>query len=218
MAEDLFFDGDFGGVGEFEAVGAEELDAVVLPGIVGGGDDYSGGEFVGVGEEGYGGGGDDSGGLYGGASGDEAGGEGGGDPGAGFAGVHAEEDFGGCSEMMGEGDADGVDGGGVERGLAGDGSDAVGAEELLHMDQGTRYLGAGYQAMECQGRDVHAIEPSIAGRQHLVRSLRTQSSCGDFGFEGAWGEAGGDGLAGGGFGGVAEDLAFGVVDDGVAAV
>ena len=35
--------------------------------------------------------------------------------------------------MMGEGEADGVDGGGVERGLAGDGSDAVGAEELLHV-------------------------------------------------------------------------------------
>ena len=132
MAEDFGFDGDFGGVGEFEAVGAEELDAVVLPGIVGGGDDYTGGEFVGVSEEGDGGSGDDSGGLYGGASGDEAGGEGGCDPGAGLAGVHAEEDFGGCSEMMGESDADGVDGGGVERGLAGDGSDAVGAEESFH--------------------------------------------------------------------------------------
>ena len=132
MAEDFFFDGYFGGVGEFEAVGAKELDAVVLPGIVGGGDDYSGGEFVAVGEEGYGGSGDDSGGLYGGASGDEAGGESGCDPGAGFAGVHAEEDFGLCAEMMSQGQADGVDGGGVEWGLAGDGSDAVGSEELLH--------------------------------------------------------------------------------------
>jgi hypothetical protein len=33
---------------------------------------------------------------------------------------------------MSESEADGVDGGGVERGLAGDGSDAVGAEEFLH--------------------------------------------------------------------------------------
>ena len=33
---------------------------------------------------------------------------------------------------MGERQADGVDGGGIERRLTGDGADAVGAEELLH--------------------------------------------------------------------------------------
>ena len=36
------------------------------------------------------------------------------------------------AEGLREREADGVDGGGVERGLAGDGADAVGAEELLH--------------------------------------------------------------------------------------
>ena len=92
LAEDFVFDGEFGGVGELVAVGAEELDAVVLPGIVRGGDDDAGGEVVGVGEEGDGGSGDDAGALDGGAAGGEAGGEGGGDPVAGLAGVHAEED------------------------------------------------------------------------------------------------------------------------------
>ena len=79
-AEDLVFDGDLGGVGELVAVGAEELDAVVLPGIVRGRDDDAGGEFVRAGEEGDGGGGDDAGALDGGSAGGEAGGEGGGDP------------------------------------------------------------------------------------------------------------------------------------------
>ena len=95
MAEDFGFDGELGGVGELVAVGAEELDAVVLPGIVRGGDDDAGGEAVGAGEEGDGGRGDDA--------GDsrpmappavEAGGEGGGDPVGGLAGVLAEEDAG----------------------------------------------------------------------------------------------------------------------------
>jgi hypothetical protein len=63
VAEDFGFDGEFGGVGELVAVGAEELDAVVLPGIVRGGDDDAGGERVRAGEEGDGGGGDDAGGL-----------------------------------------------------------------------------------------------------------------------------------------------------------
>ena len=94
LAEDLGFDGELGGVGELEAVGAEELDAVVLPGIVGGGDDDARGEFVELGEVGDGGGGDDAGVFDGGSAGVETGGEGGGDPGGGLAGVHAEEDFG----------------------------------------------------------------------------------------------------------------------------
>ena len=57
------FDLEFGCVGELVAVGAEELDAVVLPWVVGGGDDDTGGEAVGLGEEGDGGCGDDAGGL-----------------------------------------------------------------------------------------------------------------------------------------------------------
>ena len=38
--------------------------------------------------------------------------------------------------MMGQRKADGVDGGGIERGVAGDATNAVGAEELLHIDTG----------------------------------------------------------------------------------
>ena len=63
----------------------------------------------------------------------QAGGESGGNPGAGLTGVAAEDDFGlRCCvvQRMGEGEADGEDGGGVEGGLAGDGADAVGAEEF----------------------------------------------------------------------------------------
>ncbi len=86
------FDAEFGFVGELVAVVGEDLDAVVLPGIVAGGDDNAGGEAVVVGEEGDGGGGEDAGGGYVGTGGAEAGGEGGGDPRAGLAGVHAEDD------------------------------------------------------------------------------------------------------------------------------
>ena len=74
VAEDFGFDGEFGGVGKLVAIGAEELDAIVLPGIVRGGDDDAGGEVVGAGEEGDGGSGDDAGALDGGPGGGEAGG------------------------------------------------------------------------------------------------------------------------------------------------
>ena len=112
---------------------AEELDAVVLPGIVGGGDDDAGLEAVGAGEEGDGRGGHDAGAFDAGSGGAKTGGEGGGDPGAGLAGVAAEDDFGlgvPLAQRVGEGEADGEDGGGIERGFAGDGADAVGTEEL----------------------------------------------------------------------------------------
>ena len=63
VEEDLALHGELEHVGELEAVGAEELDAVVLPGIVGGGDDDAGIEAVMAGEEGDGWGGDDARGL-----------------------------------------------------------------------------------------------------------------------------------------------------------
>ncbi len=46
LAKDLCLDGEFGGVGKLEAVGAEELDSIVLPGIVRGGDDHAGAESL----------------------------------------------------------------------------------------------------------------------------------------------------------------------------
>jgi hypothetical protein len=72
-----------------------------------GGDDDAGAEAVEAGEEGDGGGGDDTGAFDRGTARD------GGDPGAGLAGVQAQQDARGLAEVMGEGTADGVDGGGI---------------------------------------------------------------------------------------------------------
>ena len=135
LPKDFRLNGELGGVGKLVAVRAEELDAVVLPGIVRGGDDHAGGEPVDVSEVGDGGRGDDAGIFDRGSAGVEGGGERGGDRLRGLAGVHAEEHAwvrGGGFESVREREADGVDGGRVKRGLAGDGANAVGAEELLH--------------------------------------------------------------------------------------
>ena len=131
-AEDFGFDGEFGGVGKLVSVGAEELDAVVLPGIVRGGDDDAGGKAVRAGEEGDGGSGNDARALDGRAAGGQARGQRGGDPVGGLARVLSDEDARRIAEVMRQREADGVDGGGVERGLAGDAANAVGAKELLH--------------------------------------------------------------------------------------
>ena len=79
VGEDAFFNGELGRVGELVAVGAEELDAVILPGIVRGGDNDAGRKAVGGGEVGDGGRGDDAGVFDRRAAFGEAGGEGGGD-------------------------------------------------------------------------------------------------------------------------------------------
>ena len=63
VEKDLVLHGELEGVGELKTVSAEELDAVVLPGIVGGGDDDAGMEAVLAGEESDGGGGEDAGGF-----------------------------------------------------------------------------------------------------------------------------------------------------------
>ncbi len=143
--EDFGFDGELGGVGELVAVGAEELDAVVSPGIVRGGDDDAGGEAVRAREVGDRGGGDDAGALDRSTAGGKAGGEGSGDGFTGLARIHPNEDarrlaLRGGREVMRECEAYGVDGGGVERRLARDAANAVGAEEFLHVrDKGTRF-------------------------------------------------------------------------------
>ena len=82
VVEDFVFHGQFHYVGQLEAVRAEELDAVVLPGIVRGGDDDPGLKSVLADEEGDGGRGYDAGAFDAGSGGAEAGGDGGGDPGA----------------------------------------------------------------------------------------------------------------------------------------
>ena len=60
VMEDFFLDGEFVGIGQLESVGAEELDAVVLPGIVRGGDDNARVEAVSTREERHGRRGDDA--------------------------------------------------------------------------------------------------------------------------------------------------------------
>src|SRR5580692_2560811 len=131
--ENFFFHGQLHCVGEFVAVAAEELDAVVLPWIVRGGDDYAGVEAMCACEECDGRCGDDAGAFDVRTCFAQARGEGCGDPRAGFAGVAAQENArlsAGFAQRVRQREADGIDGGGVERRFAGDGADAVSTEEF----------------------------------------------------------------------------------------
>jgi len=133
VLEDLGLDPMLDLVGELHAVAAEELDAVVLPGIVRGGNDDAGGESVGAGEVGDAGSGEDTGAGEGASGIAQAKGESFGDPSAGLAGVLPENDFGraeAADEAGTAGASDGVDGGAVEGIFTGDGADAVGSKEL----------------------------------------------------------------------------------------
>src|SRR5690348_4291647 len=94
MPEDLVLNGEFSRIGKFETVRPEQLDAVVLPWIMRGGDDDTCGETVGVGKEGNSGGGDDTGALDRRSSGSQAGSQRGRDPITGFAGIHAQKNAG----------------------------------------------------------------------------------------------------------------------------
>ena len=141
LPEDLGFDSQFEIVGKFVAVGTEELDAIVFPGIVGGGDNDAGGEAVGASEKGDGRGGDHAGGFDQGAPGEEAGGERGRDRLTRFARIHPEQNFGagrGETEGSRERQADGVHRGRIERRNAGDATDAVSAEEFFHKGSDSR--------------------------------------------------------------------------------
>jgi hypothetical protein len=133
VVEDLVFHGQLDRVGELEAVGAEELDAVVAPGIVRGGDDDAGVEAVGARRGRRRPGGHDAPRFPRVAPAfAQAGGERGGDPGAGLARVAAEKDFGLRRFLRSEWPSARPTRRWcwVERGLAGDGANAVGAEEF----------------------------------------------------------------------------------------
>ena len=133
VVEDFFFHRKLDRVGQLESVSAEELDAVVVPWIVGSGDDDAGVEAVSARKERDGGCGDYAGALDDGTCLAQASGKCGGDPRAGLAGVAAEENpRARCSfsQRVREREADAVDGRGVERCLAGNCANAVGAEEL----------------------------------------------------------------------------------------
>ena len=136
-AGDLLLNAEFDFVGELVAVVAEDFDAVVLPGIVAGGDDDAGGEAVLAGQEGDGRGGDNAGGGDVGTGGAKTGGERGGDPMTALAGVHAHDDANGLvrfAKSGGERDADCVDGALVQRCFTGDRSYSVRAKQLPHAD------------------------------------------------------------------------------------
>jgi len=132
MAQNLFFHGQFDGVGQFEAIGTEELDAVVLPGIVRGADDHAGGESVAADQKGDGGGGDDAGAFHRGSGFPQSGGQRSGDPGTGFAGVaaqkHARFDA-VAGQRVAQRQTNCIDGGGVEWILTGGGANAVCTEK-----------------------------------------------------------------------------------------
>src|SRR5580692_2498533 len=138
LGEDFSFNSQFGGIGELESVGTEELDAIVLPGIVGGRDDNSGSEAARAGQEGNSRSSDDACRLD---RCTDAGGHNtrrnrGSYPDAGLASIHTEQYSrvqSGASERMCERHANRVDGQRVERRLAGNGADAVRSKELLHV-------------------------------------------------------------------------------------
>src|ERR1700677_2382064 len=131
--EDLVLHGQFHLIGKFEAIRAEELDAVVAPGIVRGGDDHAGAEPMGMREKCDCGGRHNAGAFNAGSGSAQAGGKSGGDPGARFARVTAQNDGGVdglAAQGVGQGQANGVDGGGVERAFTGDGANSISTKEL----------------------------------------------------------------------------------------
>ncbi len=139
MTQNAGFQGFFDGVRKFHAGVGEELYAIVVVGIVGGGDDHSGLKIILADEAGYAGSSDDSGERDGGAAFGEAGGEKRGDMGAGFASVHADEDVGGAigfAQIISHGAAGGEEGAVIERRSAGNAANAVGAEELFGHEMG----------------------------------------------------------------------------------
>ena len=135
--EDQRFDFGFDGIGEFHAVGGDELHAVVVIRIVRGGDDDAGAEFFAADEPGDAGSGDDAGGNGFGAGSGESAGDAFGNVRTGFAGVAADEDArlgtgaGVRAQVGAERVADAIECGVIERVDAGEAANAVSAEELF---------------------------------------------------------------------------------------
>ena len=135
LTEYLLFNGKFNSVGEFVPVRAEQLDAIVLPGIVRGRDDDASGEPVRVCQKGDRRRRNDTGALYRRSPGGEACSKSCGDPFAGLASIHAEQNSRRwCldGKSMGESKPNRIDGGRIERRLAGNGANTIGSKKLLH--------------------------------------------------------------------------------------
>src|SRR5438874_2102892 len=110
VLENVFFQDFLDGIGEFHSCGGEELYAVVVKGVVGGGDNDASLKTLLTHEAGDTGRGDYAGESHGGAGVDEASGKKRGDVRAGFARVHANENAGGgldALEISAEGTAGG---------------------------------------------------------------------------------------------------------------
>ena len=131
VLEDFGLDFVLDFIGELHAIVAEELDAIILPGIVRGGDDDAGGKAVGAGEVGDAGSGEHSGADEAASGIAQTAGDGFGDPAAGFAGVLAEYDFSvrrAPHQAGAAGASNGVDRGTVQGIFAGDAANSVGSK------------------------------------------------------------------------------------------
>jgi hypothetical protein len=131
--EDLFFEGEFLGIGEFEAGMIEDFEAIVLVGIVRGGDHDAGSIGAVFRIPGEAGGSEEAGEVRLNGGGEQAGGEGFGQPRAGFAGIEGKEHFGVGGLRASPSPERGTEGkssGGIHGGRTGPAPDAVGPEEL----------------------------------------------------------------------------------------
>ena len=133
MMQNLIFHRQLSRIGKLESIAAKEFDAVVLPGIVGSGDNNAGVEPVRPREKCDRGSGDDTGAFDSRSSFAQAFGESGGYPRAGFARVAAENHFRLCGRFaqgVCQCEADAVDRRRIEGALSCDGANAVGAKEF----------------------------------------------------------------------------------------
>lgn len=134
VLEDVRFELLFDGIGKLHAGVGEKFYAVVLIGIVGGGDDDAGLKIILAYEAGDAGSGDDAGKSDRGAGFGESGSEKGGDVRAGFASVHADENMSRgmfAEKIGGERAADGEKGGVIEGRSARDAANAIGSEKFF---------------------------------------------------------------------------------------
>jgi hypothetical protein len=134
MFENVRFEGFFDGIWELHACVREQLYAVVMVRIVGGGDDDAGLKIILADEAGDAGCGDDACKGYGCTSLCKAGGEKSGDVRAGFAGVHANENVGRgvfAKQISTERAAGGEESGVIERRSAGNAANSIGSEKFF---------------------------------------------------------------------------------------
>src|SRR5262249_50108590 len=129
----LSFDFKLGLIGKLITIAAEDLDTVVLPGIVRGGDDHAGGKAPRVRQVGNAGRGDDSCALHRNTGLAEAAREGVGYPGTRFAGVLANHQAAGAlRKVVAKGPANGMNGRSIQGVFPRQAADSIGPEKLSH--------------------------------------------------------------------------------------